>query len=127
MEEKNGNNDKKKYKQQEKTIKRLEIISKYQDIFDVIVEARVIEYGLIKSILDVSQKTIERAFREIRGNVYANDLIVEMPEGNAKIVFATDILLRLYGCKTRSLVPSTDNSQVLTPSRNQRLLKLVKH
>src|SRR5574344_480881 len=108
MEEKNGNNDKKKYKQQEKTIKRLEIISKYQDIFDVIVEARVIEYGLIKSILDVSQKTIERAFREIRGNVYANDLIVEMPDGNAKIVFATDILLRLYGCKTRSLVPSND-------------------
>ena len=44
MEEKNGNNDKKKYKQQEKTIKRLEIISKYQDIFDVIAEARGIEY-----------------------------------------------------------------------------------
>ena len=126
MEEKNGNNDKKKYKQQEKTIKRLEIISKYQDIFDVIVEARVIEYGLIKSILDVSQKTIERAFREIRGNVYANDLIVEMPEGNAKIVFATDILLRLYGCKTRSLVPSNDKSKVLTHSRNQGLLNVIK-
>lgn len=80
----------------DKTRVKLKYIAKYPDIFDVIFISRFIDYKLIASLTGVSQKTVERAFKDIRSNKYARELIIEVMRGNNIVVFASNSLYRLF-------------------------------
>ena len=92
---------------------RLKIISKYINIFEVIVIARYIDYKLISKLLFISQKTVERAFKDIRSNPYAKDLIIEIRDGKNIVVYASNSLLRLFESSMRCPVsPNADKRYI---------------
>ena len=80
----------------DKTRVKLKYIAKYPDIFDIIFISRFIDYKLIAPLSGVSQKTVERAFKDIRSNKYAKELIIEVMRGNNIVVFASNSLYRLF-------------------------------
>lgn len=109
---------------------RLKIISKYINIFEIIYIARFIDYKLICQLAFVSQKTVERAFKEIRSNPYAKKLIIEVKEGNSIVVYASNTLLRLMGSKhvCPLSLKATDREVYMSQKRkDEGLMRALKH
>lgn len=108
---------------------RLKIISKYINIFEVIVIARYIDYKLISKLLFISQKTVERAFKDIRSNPYAKDLIIEIRDGKNIVVYASNSLLRLFESSMRCPVSPKADKKVYISKRKKdaALMRALKY
>lgn len=109
---------------------RLKMIAKYINIFEVIAIARYIDYKIISKLAFVSQKTVERAFKEIRKHPYAKDLIIEVKDGNSIVVYASNSLLRLMGSTLRCPLSATNPDKEVYLSQNKKnegLVRVLKH
>lgn len=128
-ETKEYTDNKKAERKSEKTKERLKLISKYFDIFEVIFIAKIIDYKLIAPIVSVSQKTVERAFNEIRKSPYGKDLIVEIRNGNKIVVFASNSLLRIFGSKSRCGVNNKKITKhmYIGKKKDDALIRVLKH
>lgn len=109
---------------------RLKIIAKYFDIFEVIFIARYIDYKIISKLLSISQKTVERAFKEIRSNPYSKDLIIEVKKGKSIVVYAANPLLRLMGSSLRCPINPKQKDKAVHISKRKKheaLIRVLKH
>lgn len=130
VENQNVKEDSKSVTRNKASRERLKMIAKYIDIFEVIFIARYIDYKMISKLAFVSHRTVERAFKEIRKDKYAKDLIIEVRDGNSIVVYASNSLMRLMGSDIRCPLSRKDTDKEVYISQNKKneaLMRVLKY